>query len=51
MPIDLANVNVSLAQFQAVSSGTYNAGEIRLTGQSSLGKVNNHVSKTEKNVV
>ena len=30
MPIDLANVNVSLAQFQAVSSGTYNAGEIRL---------------------
>ena len=51
MPIDLSNVNVSLAQFQAVSSGTYNAGEIRLTGQSSLGKVNNHVSKTEKNVV
>ena len=29
-PIDFANVNVSLAQFQAVSSGTYNAGEIRL---------------------
>ncbi len=51
MPIDFSNVNVSLAQFQAVSSGTYNAGEIRLTGQSSLGKVNNHVSKTEKNVV
>lgn len=29
MPIDFSNVNVSLAQFQAVSSGTYNAGEIR----------------------
>ena len=25
-PVDLANVNVSLAQFQAVSSGKYNAG-------------------------
>ena len=29
-PINLANVNVSLAQFQAVSSGKYNAGEVRL---------------------
>ena len=32
MAINLANVNISLAQFQAVSSGKYNAGEIRITG-------------------
>lgn len=37
MPIDLSNVNVSLAQFQAVSSGTYNAGEIRLPPDFRLG--------------
>ena len=51
MAINLANVNISLAQFQAVSSGKYNAGEIRITGQDSLGKVNNHVTQTGKNTV
>ena len=51
MPINLANVNISLQQFHAISSGKYNAGEIRLTGQNSLGKVNNHISQTEKNRV
>ena len=50
MPIDLANVNISLQKFQAISSGKYNAGEIRITGRNSLGKVNNHVTKTGQNV-
>lgn len=51
MPVSLANVNISLQQFQEISSGKYNAGEIRLTGQNSLGKVNNHISQTGKNRV
>ena len=51
MPVDLANVNISLRQFQKISSGTYNAGEIRITGRNSLGKVNNHVSRLGQNVV
>ncbi len=46
MPVDLANVNISLQKFQEISSGKYNAGEIRITGRNSLGKVNNHVTKT-----
>ena len=50
MPIDFSNVNISLLQFQKISSGKYNAGEIRLTGQNSLGKVNNHVSRLGQNV-
>ena len=28
MPIDFSNVNISLQQFQKISSGKYNAGEI-----------------------
>ncbi len=40
-----------LRQFQKISSGTYNAGEIRITGRNSLGKVNNHVSRLGQNVV
>ena len=51
MPIDFSRVNVTLQQFQEISSGKYNAGEIRLTGQNSLGKVNNHVSRLGQNVV
>ena len=30
MPVDLANVNISLQQFQQISTGKYNAGEVRL---------------------
>ena len=41
--IDYSNVSISLQQFEAVSSGKYNAGEVKLTGQSTLGSVNNHV--------
>ena len=50
MKVNLANLNISLQQFQEISSGKYNAGEIRLTGQNSLGKVNNHVSRLGQNV-
>ncbi len=49
--IDLANVNISLQQFQSISSGKYNAGEVKLTGQNSIGKVNNHVTLGGKNNV
>ncbi len=45
MPIDFSNVNVTIQQFQKIASGKYNAGEIRLTGRNSLGKVNNHVTQ------
>lgn len=51
MPINLANINISLQQFQKISSGKFNAGEIRITGRTSLGKVNDHVSRIGKNTV
>ena len=43
MAIDFANVNISLAEFQGISSGKYNAGEVKLASETKLGKVNNHV--------
>ena len=45
MPIDFSNVNVTIQQFQKIASGKYNAGEIRLTGRTSLGKVANGFPK------
>lgn len=47
--VNLANVNISLRQFQEVASGEYNAGEVKLTGETSLGKMNNYVHRTWKN--
>ena len=44
MAINLGNVNISLRQFQEISSGTYNAGEVKLTSETGIGKVNNHVT-------
>ena len=41
MAINLSNVNVSIQQFQAVASGEVNAGEVKLTSETTLGKVNN----------
>ena len=41
--VNLANVNISLQQFQKMSSGTYNAGEVTLTSETTLGRLNNHV--------
>ena len=49
MPINFANVNISLRQFQEISSGKYNAGEMRLTSDHSLGKINNSVGSPDKN--
>ncbi len=49
MAINLSNVNISLQQFQDISSGKYNAGEIKLTGERSIGKINNHVTLTRLN--
>ena len=43
MPVNLANVNISLQQFQSISSGKYNAGEVRLESETTLGKLNHHV--------
>ena len=44
MAINLGNVNISLRQFQEISSGTHNAGEVKLTSETGIGKVNNHVT-------
>ena len=46
MAINLANVNLTIDQFQRVSDGKFNAGEVRLTSETELEKVNNHVKKT-----
>ena len=43
-PVNLNNVNISISEFQKLSSGTYNAGEVRLASESKLTKINNHVS-------
>ena len=48
-PVNLANVNISLQQFQDISSGKYNAGEVRLESETTLGKINNHVHRTGAN--
>ena len=49
MPINLANVNVSIAQFQNIATGKYNAGEVKLASETTLDKVNNHVHFTRSN--
>ena len=49
MPVNLANVNISLQQFQDISSGKYNAGEVRLESETELGKINHHVHLTGSN--
>ena len=51
MAINLSNVNIAISKFQEVSSGVINAGEIKLTGETSIDKVNNHVRMRGKNKV
>ena len=51
MAINLANVNLTIRQFQEISSGKYNAGEVRLATDHSLGKINHHVGMTGLNKV
>ena len=43
MKVNLSNVNISLEEFQRMSRGDFNAGEVRLAGENKLEKVNNHV--------
>ena len=43
MAINLRNVNISLNEFQRISSGTHNAGEVKLAGTDKLAKMNHHV--------
>ena len=49
MAINLANVNISLAQFNNVAAGKYNVGEVRLVDENSIEKVNNHVHSSGGN--
>ena len=48
MPINFGNVNISLQQFQEISSGKYNAGEVKLTSETKIDKVNDHVTLKDK---
>ena len=41
--INFANVNVSIQEFQKLSKGDYNAGEVKLSSETKLTKINNHV--------
>ena len=50
MPIDFSNVSISIEQFQEISSGKYNAGEVRLSSENTLAKMNNHVHLWGRNV-
>ena len=50
-PVNLSNVNIQISQFQEVSSGEVNAGEVKLIGETSIDKVNNHVLRRGKNTV
>ncbi len=44
MAVNLSNVNISLNEFQRISKGDYNAGEVKLAGENKLAKMNNHVA-------
>ncbi len=48
-PIDYSNVNLTLQQFQSVSDGEFNAGDVHLAGQDKIEKINNHVVFTLSN--
>ncbi len=41
----LSNVNISLQQFQDISCGKFNAGEVRLRSANGLDKMNDHVDR------
>ena len=43
MAINLSNVNISLNEFQRLSIGEHNAGEVKLASENKLAKMNNHV--------
>ena len=39
IPINLANVNITIQQFQEIASGKFNAGEVALTSATTFGKI------------
>ncbi len=47
--INLNNVNISLQEFQRLSAGKYNAGEVKLSSETRLAKINNHVHRLRSN--
>ena len=49
MTINFANVDISLKKFQDISTGDYNAGEVRLSGKHSLAKMNHHITRRSAN--
>ena len=49
-PINLANVNITIQQFQQIASGKFNAGEVKLKSEHSLDVINNHVRSRDENV-
>ena len=51
LPVKFADVSISLKQFQAISSGRHNAGEVRLKDAHTIDKVNHYVSRTGRNKV
>ena len=51
LPVKFADVSISLKQFQDISSGRHNAGEVRLKDAHTIDKVNHYVSRTGRNKV
>ena len=51
LPVKYTDVSISLKQFQAISSGRHNAGEVRLKDAHTIDKVNHYVSRTGRNKV
>ncbi len=47
--IDYANINIGIQQFQDISTGELNAGEVRLRNENSLDMINNHAHKRGSN--
>ena len=47
--INYANINIGIQQFQDISTGEINAGEVRLRNENSLDMINNHAHKRGSN--
>lgn len=44
--VNLGNVNISITEFQRISSGEHNAGEVKLANETTLDRMNHHVHAT-----
>lgn len=49
--INFSNVNISIHQFQEISTGDINAGEVRLADEHTLDKINNRAHRRGSNTV